>query len=222
MAYNKARAEKKWLKWKEAEEKKLRELGVDVSPGLAAQTTVEQLSDGRPLRCQSGTLVTLKPRSGQTRVLSTLYSESRNGAKRTLQAISPGMIRYRNVLIFAGSPVRHIYWPDHTAFLNETRKKAVLEQLTQMTEVPVLYAGPDDIAVKLWLVGNQVIMPVITLGRDDMPEMELTVSRMPIRVESLQPKGDWREVAFRRETPSRIVLEEEFRATRPYVLRFSY
>ena len=29
MAYNKAGAEKKWLKWKEAEEKKLRELGVD-------------------------------------------------------------------------------------------------------------------------------------------------------------------------------------------------
>ena len=29
MAYNKARAEKKWLKWKEAEEKKLRGLGVD-------------------------------------------------------------------------------------------------------------------------------------------------------------------------------------------------
>ena len=29
MAYNKARAEKEWLKWKEAEERKLRELGVD-------------------------------------------------------------------------------------------------------------------------------------------------------------------------------------------------
>lgn len=29
MSYNKARAEKEWLKWKEAEEKKLRELGVD-------------------------------------------------------------------------------------------------------------------------------------------------------------------------------------------------
>jgi DNA-directed RNA polymerase specialized sigma24 family protein len=29
MAYNKARAEKQWLKWKEAEEQKLRELGVD-------------------------------------------------------------------------------------------------------------------------------------------------------------------------------------------------
>lgn len=29
MAYNKARAEKKRLKWKEAEEKKLRELGVN-------------------------------------------------------------------------------------------------------------------------------------------------------------------------------------------------
>lgn len=29
MAYNKARAEKQWLEWKEAEEKKLRELGVD-------------------------------------------------------------------------------------------------------------------------------------------------------------------------------------------------
>ena len=29
MSYNKARAEKEWLKWKEAEERKLRELGVD-------------------------------------------------------------------------------------------------------------------------------------------------------------------------------------------------
>lgn len=29
MAYNKARAEKQWLKWKETEERKLRELGVD-------------------------------------------------------------------------------------------------------------------------------------------------------------------------------------------------
>lgn len=29
MSYNKAKAEKEWIKWKEAEEKKLRELGVD-------------------------------------------------------------------------------------------------------------------------------------------------------------------------------------------------
>ena len=29
MAYNKAKTEKQWLKWKEGEEKKLRELGVD-------------------------------------------------------------------------------------------------------------------------------------------------------------------------------------------------
>ena len=29
MAYNKAKAEQEWLRWKEAEEKKLRELGVD-------------------------------------------------------------------------------------------------------------------------------------------------------------------------------------------------
>ena len=29
MAYNKAKAEREWLRWKEADEKKLRELGVD-------------------------------------------------------------------------------------------------------------------------------------------------------------------------------------------------
>ena len=29
MAYNKAKAEREWLRWKEAEEKKLGELGVD-------------------------------------------------------------------------------------------------------------------------------------------------------------------------------------------------
>ena len=36
MAYNKARAEKEWLRWKAAEEKKLRELGVD-------EDTIQQL-----------------------------------------------------------------------------------------------------------------------------------------------------------------------------------
>ena len=29
MAYNKAKAEREWLRWKEAEEKQLRNLGVD-------------------------------------------------------------------------------------------------------------------------------------------------------------------------------------------------
>ena len=29
MSYNKAQAEKKWLKWKNAEEQQLREMGVD-------------------------------------------------------------------------------------------------------------------------------------------------------------------------------------------------
>ena len=39
MAYNKARAEKKWLKWKEAEEKKLRELGAVSYTHLTLPTT---------------------------------------------------------------------------------------------------------------------------------------------------------------------------------------
>lgn len=36
MAYNKARAEKEWLKWKNEEEAKLRELGVLAGPALAS------------------------------------------------------------------------------------------------------------------------------------------------------------------------------------------
>ena len=36
MAYNKAKAEQEWLRWKEAEEKKLRELGV-------AEDTIQRL-----------------------------------------------------------------------------------------------------------------------------------------------------------------------------------
>lgn len=36
MAYNKAKAEKEWLRWKEVEEKKLRELGVVRKPPTPA------------------------------------------------------------------------------------------------------------------------------------------------------------------------------------------
>ena len=40
MAYNKAKAEREWLRWKEAEEKKLRELGVDEE---TIQETIQRL-----------------------------------------------------------------------------------------------------------------------------------------------------------------------------------
>lgn len=52
MAYNKARAEKKWLKWKEAEEKKLRELGVDEEIHPApAYIRLGRIQPGAPGTC---------------------------------------------------------------------------------------------------------------------------------------------------------------------------
>ena len=51
MAYNKARAEKKWLKWKEAEEKKLRELGVDEETIQRLQMCIrDSVKGGHPFR----------------------------------------------------------------------------------------------------------------------------------------------------------------------------
>jgi hypothetical protein len=197
-------------------------LGVDVVKGVSAKATVERLADGRRVAALSSNLVTLKPRSEQTKTLSTLYTKVGKGTKSELVAVTPGMTRFKNVLIFAGTPFRHIYWPNFTAFLNGTRKEIVLSQVRDMVELPAVYSGPDDIYTKLWQVGDQVVMPIITLGRDDMPELELTVSKMPTKIESLQPSGKWASVPFRRESPEKIVIEQEFRATRPFVLKFSY
>lgn len=44
MAYNKAREEKKWRLWKEAEEKQLRKLGVDESTIETLRTPIGRFS----------------------------------------------------------------------------------------------------------------------------------------------------------------------------------
>ena len=45
MAYNKAKEERKWRFWKEAEEKKLRSLGVDEDTIESSMFTIGQYSD---------------------------------------------------------------------------------------------------------------------------------------------------------------------------------
>ena len=50
MAYNKARAEKEWLKWKTAEEKKLRELGVDEDTIQRLHMKTRSASNARSMR----------------------------------------------------------------------------------------------------------------------------------------------------------------------------
>ncbi len=203
-------------------------MGVEVTPFPAIKATVEKLNDGRNLRPQAGSeLVFLKSLSDKTEVLSVLYVEGLNGVERGTKAVAPGMTFFRNagggyVLVFAGSPVRHVHWPDSTAFLTLTRKEILLKQLKIMADLPAIYAGPDDIYSKLWRCGDEVVMPLITLGRDDIPELELDVKCHPVKVEFLLPSGTWKKIPFREKGDRRIILEQEFRATRPFVLKFFF
>lgn len=63
-------------------------------------------------------------------------------------------------------------------------------------------------------------LPFFTLGRDDLSELELSVANMPAAVESLLSSGEWKPLPFRVSGNGRIVVESEFRATHPFVLRF--
>lgn len=60
MAYNKAKAEKEWLRWKEVEEKKLRELGVDEETIQRLHTyDWAQFNKEHPVSAATGGLVSL-------------------------------------------------------------------------------------------------------------------------------------------------------------------
>ncbi len=201
------------------------QLGVRIEPFPPVKATHETGSDGITIyRPQpDGTLVRLIPDAEQTEVLSMLGSaKSQTGGNP--EPIAPGMTFFRNpeggaAAVFAGSPDGGP-WLSEFAFLNQTRKQAILRILNRMNPLPVYHPGPEEIYCKLWDAAGTIHLPFFTLGRDDLPELELCVANMPDAVESLQPSGGWEPLAFRKTGTGRIVVESEFRATRPFVLRF--
>ncbi len=147
-------------------------------------------------------------------IISTFFDD--NG-----DAVSPAMVRTGKSLIFAGT-VYGGQWLGEFSFFNETRKKLIFDAIEKIADLPVQYRGTGEVFTKLWLADGYVVMPLITLGRDDLKSLELKCKKVPVSVESLSPGGKWLKVPFSAVDSKNISVNQEFRATRPFVLRFRF
>ncbi len=197
--------------------------GVTAEPFPAIKTSYELLGGQRIEAPGQDTMMKITPVSGAAEILSTLI-HTESAASIDYTPVAPGTVRFKNklggtVVTLAGTPYSSMAFGEFP-FLNQTRKKFLLELMNGIAVQPVLYPGTGELFLKTCRLGRDLYLPLTNLGRDDLDALVLAFGKLPESVESLTSGGVWKAVEFCGSDAKRVTLKQKINATTPYLFRF--
>jgi len=197
--------------------------GVTAETFPEIKTSYELLGGQRIEAPGQDTMMKITPASGAAEVLTTLI-HTESAASVDYTPVAPGTVRFKNrlggmVVTLAGTPYSSIAFGEFP-FLNQTRKRFLLELMDGIAEQAVLYPGTYELFLKTCCAGRDLYLPLINLGRDDLDGLVLAFAKMPEFAESLSPGGVWEKVAIFGSSARQVTLKLKIAATTPYLFRF--
>ena len=181
------------------------DLGVDVTDWTGEQPSYEVLpyrGNGVPVQQKYRALI---PRAESVVEHSIVYhSVDRVNPKY----LFPGVTAYQNdrggqVFVFCGTPNVPYGLTTSFSFLNQSRKQQLIDLMRRAGELPVYYAGDEDVyfrAANLDAAANvgdgTLFCAVFNLGMDPIDEIVLGCEKLPASVEMLDCDGTRKAVPF--------------------------
>lgn len=99
---------------------------------------------------------------------------------------------------YCGSPNAKFNYGEGFSFLNETRKKQLVELLKKANALPVYYEGDNEICLRAgYLDDGSLLVSVYCISFDPMETLDLYLERAPKTIEYMLPDGTARAVAFK-------------------------
>ncbi len=163
----------------------------------------------------------LIPQSDAVEVLSTVY-HLKDGKVR--QPLFPGVTSFKNpaggtTIVFCGDPYTNFTYLEAFSFLNETRKRQLVDILKATGNLPVYY--PDDMEMLLRageLPDGSLFVATFDISLDRADALPLVVDGEVERVEQLAPTGEWKEVSFTADG-NRIEVDTPVYTLEPIILK---
>jgi hypothetical protein len=163
----------------------------------------------------------LIPQSDAVEVLSMVYHLKDGKIK---QPLFPGVTSFKNpaggtTIVFCGDPNTNYNYLEAFSFLNETRKRQLVDILKATGNLPVYY--PDDMEMLLRagnLSDGSLFVAAFNLSLDRADNLPLVVEENVSRVEQLMPNGEWQEISFKKEE-DRIIVNTPVYTLEPIILK---
>ena len=197
-----------------------RYLGVEVRQwqGEVPGFEIAHVTNGR-MSAQAN-MMELVPICADTRAYSTVY----HGVDGELpKPLFPGATGYRNALggtvfVFCGTPQTPYGLGAAFSYLNETRKKQLIQMLSATDALPVYYPNDEEIYLRAADVDDgSLFCALFNLGGDVIEETELVVHRPIKEILRLMPDGSFSKVEFSAQERG-LVLKESCRPLDPLIL----
>jgi hypothetical protein len=161
-------------------------------------------------------------RDYQQRVLDNADKYLKDG--KIKQPLFPGVTYFKNpaggtTIVFCGDPNTNYNYLEAFSFLNETRKRQLVDILKATGNLPVYY--PDDMEMLLRageLPDGSLFVAAFNLSLDRDDTLPLVVEDKITRVEQLLPNGNWSEVSFTAED-NRITVNAPVYTLEPIILK---
>ncbi len=176
-------------------------IGVSVKPwtGLPIRGELDSFSGGY-ISPQFG-LNELVPMNDKVESISTCYSIENE--EKTMQF--PGVAKFKNslggtVITFAGTPCTQFTHKQAFSFLNETRKRQILNIMNEDEALPVYYYEDAELYMRAGCLNNGEIMcALFDLGTDKIENLPLVIKEKITKAEILTCDGTRKEINFREE-----------------------
>ncbi|MBQ6823913.1 MAG: hypothetical protein IJP27_04615 [Clostridia bacterium] len=99
--------------------------------------------------------------------------------------------------VFCGSPTARFHYTEGFAFLNETRKKQLVELMHRAGALPVYYPSDEEICLRVGrMADGRLLACLYNLGYDPVEQLALWLEKTPQKAWYLQPDGSERTVEF--------------------------
>ncbi len=100
-------------------------------------------------------------------------------------------------VVFCGSPTARFHYTEGFSFLNESRKKQMVNLMRQAGALPVYYPGDEEICLRAGrLQDDRLLVCLYNLGYDPVEKLTLCLEKAPMRAWLLQPDGSEQSVEF--------------------------
>lgn len=131
-------------------------------------------------------------------VLSWSYRPIKNENKRLSPAVTVlrrGGDRYS--VVFAGTPDAAHNYMEGFSFLNETRKRQLIDIFRRAGALPIYYGGDEEVLLRVGKIKDgRLLATLINLGYDPLEETELILDFTPAKISCLAPDGGERTLDY--------------------------
>jgi hypothetical protein len=98
--------------------------------------------------------------------------------------------KHKNTVVFAGTPNADHNYMEGFSFLNESRKKQLIDIFKRAGALPIYYDGDEEVLLRAGRISDgRLLSCFINLGYDPLDELDIVLDFTPSEIAYLDPDG---------------------------------